>query len=71
MPTIPPRESLPTKTSDPNYAEKLDKVQERNANRMLLIQAKMAQSSEERATRSNMQKSGHDAMMSVINNFKS
>ena len=68
---IPARTPLPTDTKSPDYAEKLAQAQEANANRTLMIQTMMSQQTEEQATRSNMQKSGHDALMAVISNFKS
>ena len=71
MPIIPPVTQLPTNTNDPNYANDLMAAQQLNANRTLLIQSMMSQQTEEQATRSNMQKSGHDALMAVISNFKS
>ncbi len=70
MSNIPPITQLPTNTSDPDYANKLLKAQDANANRTLMIQSLMSQQTEEQATRSNMEKSGHDAMMAVISNFK-
>ena len=68
--TIPPMKPMP-KVGSENYEQELMKAQEHNAQRNLLIQAMMSEQSEKRATRSNMQKSGHDAMMAMINNFKS
>lgn len=70
MTYIPPMKEMPSPGSE-NYEHELMKAQEFNSQRNLLIQSLMAQQSEKQATRSNMQKSGHDAMMSVINNFKS
>ena len=67
---IPSARPMP-RVGSKNYEEELMKAQEHNAQRNLLIQAMMSDQSEKRATRSNMQKSAHDAMMSVINNFKS
>lgn len=71
MANIPPITQLPTNTKDPDYANKLLEAQEANANRTLLIQSMMSQQTEEQASRSNMEKSGHDALMAVISNFKS
>jgi len=58
------------KVGSKNYEEELMKAQEHNAQRNLLIQAMMSDQSEKRATRSNMQKTGHDAMMAIISNMK-
>lgn len=66
---IPPMKPMPKPGSD-NYEQKLMEAQEFNSQRNLLIQSLMAQQNEKQATRSNMQKSGHDAMMAVITNFK-
>lgn len=71
MAAIPSITPLPTDTKAPNYANDLLAAQDANANRTLLIQSMMSQQTEEQATRSNMEKSGHDALMAVISNFKS
>jgi len=71
---IPPRPSIPEigkgGVNKDNYEAKMMEYQEAAAQRRLLIQTMQQDQTEEQATRTNLAKSRHDAMMSIVGNFK-
>lgn len=72
--SIPPRPSVPevgkNGVTKDNYEAKMIDYQEEAGRRRLLIQTLQQDQSEEQATKTNMSKSRHDAMMAIVSNFK-
>ncbi len=73
--SIPPRPAVPVMGQDgvnkDNYEAKMIDYQDAAAQRRLLIQTLQQDQTEEQATKTNMSKTRHDAMMAIVGNFKS
>lgn len=67
--SLPGRPGIPS-SADLQDPKKMLEYQQAMANYNLAIQTIQQTQNEEQATRSNMSKSRHDAMMAVVNNMK-
>lgn len=67
--SLPGRPGIPS-SADLQDPKKMLEYQQTMANYNLAIQTIQQTQNEEQATRSNMSKSRHDAMMAVVNNMK-
>lgn len=67
---IPPKGTMPTNPKDENYERDMLAYKEQMAARNLAIQTLMEEQTQQQAMRTNLAKSSHDALMSIINNFK-
>ena len=74
LPTMPGMPQAPSSNASPEQKQKYDqdmlKYQEDMARYNRTLQFLQQQQNEEQSTRSNMAKSRHDAMMSIISNMK-
>lgn len=66
---LPDRPSVPS-SADLQDPKKMMEYQQAMANYNLAVQTIQQTQNEEQATRSNMAKSRHDAMMAIVNNMK-
>lgn len=66
---LPARPGIPSK-SDMEDPQKMMEYQQAMANYNLAVQTIQQTQTEEQATKSNMSKSKHDAMMAIVNNMK-
>lgn len=67
--SLPDRPGIPSK-SDMENPQKMLEYQQAMANYNLAVQTIQQTQNEEQATRSNMSKSRHDAMMAIASNLK-
>lgn len=68
---VPNIGSMPTDTNSKTYEADMLKYKEASGKRQMAIQMMMEDLTQQQATRTNMMKSSHDALMAVIQNFKS
>lgn len=69
--SIPEKGTMPSNPKDPNYESKMIEYKEQMAARNLAIQTLMEEQTQNQAMRTNLAKSSHEALMAVIQNFKS
>lgn len=68
---IPPKGTMPTNPKADNYEAKMLEYKEDMAARNLAIQTLMEEQTQNQAMRTNLAKSSHDALMAIVQNFKS